>query len=99
MRHNLVLYLISSLSVLQAAIASPTKTDGSALQARKLRQTTWEEIQGRQNSRTRPLNRRQMPSTVPITCPSCPATYSDMTVARYPATDIVQGDVSLPENL
>lgn len=94
MRRSLSLYLIGILWVLQASIATPTKVVRDTRLLSNLRQTTREEIQRRHNSRAGTLYKRQSPSEVPIAYGTYPKTYSDLSVARYPATDIIEGDVS-----
>jgi hypothetical protein len=99
MRRSLSFYLLGILCVLRASFATPTKVARDTRPVPKLRQTTRKEIKGRQESRTGLFYKRQSPSNVPVVYPTCPVTYSDLAVARYPATDILLGDVSLASSL
>jgi hypothetical protein len=61
----------------------------------RLRQTTWQEIQARQVTRTSPNYKRQMASPVPITYPYCDVPYwGDIPVARFGNMEPIGGDVS-----
>ncbi|KAJ9111824.1 hypothetical protein QFC20_002411 [Naganishia adeliensis] len=67
------------------------RDDGVAPSSR-LRQTSWREIQERQEMRKSPLYKRQQPSAVvrrrSVAFPDCPVIQGNFALARYPATDI-----------
>jgi hypothetical protein len=97
-------YIVVAFVVLQLATAMPTKVrvsksevkakrDGDVVPSFRLRQTSYQEIQARQEMRKNPLYKRQMPSAVfvprSVSYPSCSVVQGNFPLARYPGTDII----------
>lgn len=87
MRFTLSFTIVAALCVLRCAFAMPTKVkmsetevkakrDDGVAPSSRLRQTSWREIQERQEMRNSPLYKRQQPSAVvrrrSVAFPDCP---------------------------